>query len=1137
MNCTGDSAERRTGPALEAICQYVRWLIPTVDRIPRGQKFLLGDRIRTTAFAGLERLVEATFTRTRGRLARCAPGRGLGESGSSPSIVGRIPRPVPERRRDHGGRAVVEAPAWRGMAARMKIVPGTFIRRLRARPWRPARAAAAGLLLLGLSAPPGPPSSALAQGAAGLSAEQAAARLANTLRKNLKRDSTVVVRPLTGGHTGLPDLVAKRIETLIVGTLGTTISTSLDVSLITGDDVHRVYGSLEASSFGSDAEKLLASVLQAARADTVLACEPTGATPDTFELRCSVTYGKVACADGGTDPRTCEGAIEVKEVRSLGAAQVKFPWGNPREYLNHAFTGLAWEIVRDAGLNHADEVEIKREGSSSATGTDLGEFVTRSLRREIAAAKQRSLGWRGVAGEERFFRLLWHIVPWGKDSYELSAELHEEAPGGTRYVTGGNASIVISSLPANMRLGGGDGEDDTDTVPVAGGAGAGAGAAGSNASVSPFGGRAILDVKTEPAGARVLVGGELAGETPLLRSDLRAGTWTMVLDHPLHETVRLEGQALASRRVLKVRHRLDRARGELTVLVVPSVAGAWVEHGGRRHEVPVTLEGMLSGPAELRLGGPGHREARLAVEVPKGDVAVVEHRLEPVRYGTLTVTTVPADALVELAGAESYRAGMRLPEGAHRLRVSRGGYRAAERELEVSGDTSLRVELERAKYSFTVVAIPSDAEVRLLDTAERYRPGLELPPGRYRVRVSAEGWRAREETVVHGQSSTRREFRLERVPPSPEEVEGSLGLTSAQRRLVQQGLGSLGIEVGVVDGLFGPGTRASVRTYQRRKQYAATGYLTEAQARALMELGEERRSDDARFAEARRLHTAESYRAYLERGGRHETEARGLLAELSKPRWEPGQKFRDCEGCPELVVVPPGSYEMGSPSGEAGRDSDEGPLHRVTLSELFGVGVYEVTFLEWDACRRDGGCSHNPADKGWGRGNRPVIGVSWDDAKEYVRWLSRETGASYRLLSESEWEYVARAGTRGPFHYGETISTSQANYDGNYRYGSGRTGRYRERTVPVGTFSSNGFGLHDVHGNVWEWVEDCWHGGYGGAPLDGSAWTSGGDCVRRVLRGGSWSNGPGGLRSANRYRSGTGNRNDDVGFRIARTLD
>ena len=251
---------------------------------------------------------------------------------------------------------------------------------------------------------------------------------------------------------------------------------------------------------------------------------------------------------------------------------------------------------------------------------------------------------------------------------------------------------------------------------------------------------------------------------------------------------------------------------------------------------------------------------------------------------------------------------------------------------------------------------------------------------------------------------------------------------------------------------------------------------------------------------------------------------------------QPGDVFRDCDACPEMVVVPAGSYLMGSPASEAGREDNEGPVHRVTMAQPFAVGKYEVTFAEWEACVAGGGCGgYRPSDAGWGRGTRPVINVSWKDAQAYVRWLSEKTGQGYRLLSEAEWEYVARAGTTTAYHTGATISTEQANYNGNYTYGSGRKGKYRKQTVPVGSFPANGFGLHDVLGNVWEWTQDCWNVGYGGAPADGRAWESG-ECGDRVLRGGSWGYTPRYLRSADRDRVTTGFRNNSGGFRLARTL-
>ncbi len=254
-----------------------------------------------------------------------------------------------------------------------------------------------------------------------------------------------------------------------------------------------------------------------------------------------------------------------------------------------------------------------------------------------------------------------------------------------------------------------------------------------------------------------------------------------------------------------------------------------------------------------------------------------------------------------------------------------------------------------------------------------------------------------------------------------------------------------------------------------------------------------------------------------------------------------GDVFRDRftsgsgEG-PEMVVLPSGSFTMGSPASEAGRDADEGPQRSVRIGYALAVGKYEVTWAEWEACVADGECGgHRPSDQGWGKGTRPVINVSWDDAQSYVQWLSRKTGQRYRLLSEAEWEYAARAGTTTPFHTGATISTGQANYDGNYTYGSGVKGEYRQRTTPVGSFPANAFGLHDMHGNVWEWTQDCWNGSYTGGPTDGSAWTTG-DCTRRVRRGGSWFSSPLFLRSAGRSWYITSNRISNTGFRVARTL-
>ena len=214
--------------------------------------------------------------------------------------------------------------------------------------------------------------------------------------------------------------------------------------------------------------------------------------------------------------------------------------------------------------------------------------------------------------------------------------------------------------------------------------------------------------------------------------------------------------------------------------------------------------------------------------------------------------------------------------------------------------------------------------------------------------------------------------------------------------------------------------------------------------------------------------------------------------------------------------------------GDLSGDLEGGePVHRVTVP-AFKLGKYEVTFAQWDACVADGGCGgYRPYDIKYGRGNRPVINVSWDDAQLFIDWLNARTGGHYRLPTEAEWEYAARAGTTTRYSWGDDIGRNRANCHGNF------CGDSYRNTAPVGSFPANAWGLHDMNGNVWEWVQDCWNGSYAGAPSDGSAWTSG-DCSLRVLRGGSWRYSPRDLRSAYRFRQGSrSDRVRDRGFRLA----
>lgn len=240
----------------------------------------------------------------------------------------------------------------------------------------------------------------------------------------------------------------------------------------------------------------------------------------------------------------------------------------------------------------------------------------------------------------------------------------------------------------------------------------------------------------------------------------------------------------------------------------------------------------------------------------------------------------------------------------------------------------------------------------------------------------------------------------------------------------------------------------------------------------------------------------------------------------------PGTIFTDCtETCPEMVVLPRGSFSMGSPNAEAGRAPNEGPRHPVALVNPFAVGRYEVTFAEYDACVDDGGCAHRPNDQGWGRGRRPVVDVNWNDAQAYVLWLSEKTGQRYALLSEAEWEYAARAGTTTPWHTGRAILTEDANILSQF-----------SRTVTVGAYPPNAFGLHDMHGNVAEWVLDCEDTGYIGVPDNGAPATEGDCAQRRLFRGGSYSGDPASVRSARRLSTQQIARGAGLGFRVARAL-
>lgn len=284
--------------------------------------------------------------------------------------------------------------------------------------------------------------------------------------------------------------------------------------------------------------------------------------------------------------------------------------------------------------------------------------------------------------------------------------------------------------------------------------------------------------------------------------------------------------------------------------------------------------------------------------------------------------------------------------------------------------------------------------------------------------------------------------------------------------------------------------------------------------------------------------------------------------EPGKAALNEGDRFRDCPECPEMVVLPVGSYRMGSPSNEWARRDDEGPVHKVTIAAPFALGVYEVTVAEFGqfadeegyrqgrSCRTYEYGEYGHRGRDWRNpgfdqsGRHPVVCVNWNDAQAYAAWLSRKTGEEYRLPSESEWEYAARAGTaraqpwRGTSRQCSNANGGDAILEERYSewplaVASCRDGHVH--TAPAGSLGANGWGLHDMLGNVGEWTEDCWNDSYAGSPSDGSAWEHG-ECDMRVLRGGSWLHSPAILRTAKRFPESSGNRSNFFGFRVARTL-
>jgi formylglycine-generating enzyme required for sulfatase activity len=250
---------------------------------------------------------------------------------------------------------------------------------------------------------------------------------------------------------------------------------------------------------------------------------------------------------------------------------------------------------------------------------------------------------------------------------------------------------------------------------------------------------------------------------------------------------------------------------------------------------------------------------------------------------------------------------------------------------------------------------------------------------------------------------------------------------------------------------------------------------------------------------------------------------------------KPKDSFKECDACPEMVVVPKGTFMMGTPPKEEGRFDDEFPLHKVTIAQPFAVGRFKISFDEWDACLADGGCGGNRGDDNhFGRGRLPAHGISFEAAKSYLAWLSKKVGRTYRLPSEAEREYFTRAGTTTAFWFGKTISAKDANYYASITYAGGPRGEDAKAPKPVDAYAPNRFGLYQVHGNGWEWTEDCYNKRLTqDTPTNGSAWLEG-DCNKRIVRGGPWNWHAYMLRSGHRYGVYHGG---GYSFRVVRSLN
>ncbi len=448
------------------------------------------------------------------------------------------------------------------------------------------------------------------------------------------------------------------------------------------------------------------------------------------------------------------------------------------------------------------------------------------------------------------------------------------------------------------------------------------------------------------------------------------------------------------------------------------------------------------------------------------------------------------------------RLGYQAPSNGVLDKRTEGNIRAFEKSqnlIETGAADDVLVKALKARYE--ELDNKAWAKAKDLHTAQAYTVYLNAhPKGRHVDQVAMQKEKAEEErleTISKAKAEKMaNEEAAKNMAKKKAEEERVQQVKAEQVRLLQLRLNKstqielnrIGYAVGKADGTLGNKTKKAIRHYQKGNKLTATG------------------------------ETSDTLLVHLKRS-------------TKKPRLV-GETFKDCSNCPEMVVIPAGTFQMGSADG----GNNEKPIHRVNISSPFAMSKYEIRWNEYQHCI-DAGVCESELDAGFGKGNRPIINVSWDDAQIYAKWLSKKTGKQYRLPSEAEWEYSARAGSTTKYSWGNNLDCNKAQYDGGSTSdcSSKKSDLSKRGTARVGSFSANAFGLYDVHGNVREWVQDCYINNYNKTPNDGRV-IEGGVCDYRVLRGGSWDFLPVGLRSANRNYNSATTYDKDIGFRLAQDL-